>query len=48
MILFLADVRVKDNRETLLCKRSGGDWEICEIEEPFRRAASTKEMKRGS
>jgi hypothetical protein len=25
MILFLADVRVKVNRETLLCKRNGGD-----------------------
>ncbi len=38
MILFLANVRVKENRKTLLCKRSGGDREICEIEEPFSRA----------
>jgi hypothetical protein len=38
MILFLADVGVKENRRSLLCKTSGGDGEICEIEEPFSRA----------
>jgi len=27
-----ADVRVKENRTTLLCKKSGGDAEICEVE----------------
>jgi hypothetical protein len=27
MMLFLADVGVKENRKTLLCKRSGGDAE---------------------
>ena len=37
MIVFLAGLRVKVNRETLLCKTSGGDGEICEIEEPFSR-----------
>jgi len=37
MIVFLADVRVKVNRKTLLCKKSGGDGEICEIEEPYSR-----------
>src|SRR5437879_4515814 len=31
MILFLADVRVKVNRKTLLCKTSGGGTEICKI-----------------
>jgi hypothetical protein len=31
MMLFLADVRVKVNRRTPLCKRSGGDTETCEI-----------------
>ena len=31
MIVFLADVRVKVNRKTLLCKTSGGGKEICEI-----------------
>jgi hypothetical protein len=30
MILFFADVRVKENRKSLLCKKSGGDAEICE------------------
>jgi hypothetical protein len=38
MIVFLADVGVKENRRSLLCKTSGGDGEICEIEEPFSRA----------
>lgn len=37
MILFFADAGVKENRRTLLCKKSGGDGEICEIEEPFSR-----------
>ncbi len=37
MIVFLAGVRVNVNRETLLCKTSGGEGEICEIEEPFSR-----------
>ena len=37
MILFFADVGVKENRRTLLCKKSGGDGEICEIEGPFSR-----------
>jgi len=41
MILFLADVGVKVNRKTLLCKRGGGDAETCEIEDPPSRAAST-------
>jgi hypothetical protein len=31
MIVFLAAVRVKENRKTLLCKRSGGDSKIREI-----------------
>jgi len=31
MILFLADVRVKVNRKTLLCKTIGGGTEICQI-----------------
>jgi hypothetical protein len=39
MIVFLADVSVKENRRSLLCKTSGGDGEICEIEEPFSRAS---------
>jgi len=34
MMLFLADVGVKENRKSLLCKKSGGDVEICEMEEP--------------
>lgn len=38
MMVVYADVGVKVNRRTLLCKRSGGDGEICEIEEPFTRA----------
>jgi len=38
MIVFLADVGVKENRRTLLCKKSGGHGEFCEIEEPFSRA----------
>jgi hypothetical protein len=38
MIVFLADVGVKENRRSLLCKTSGGDGEIGEIEEPFSRA----------
>jgi hypothetical protein len=38
MILFLSDVSVKVNRKTLLCKRSGGDREICEVEESFSKA----------
>ena len=33
MMLFLADVGVKENRTTLLCKKSGGDAEICEVED---------------
>jgi len=37
MIVFLADVPVKVNRKTLLCKKSRGDGEISEIEEPFSR-----------
>jgi hypothetical protein len=41
MILFFADVGVKENRRRLLCKKSGDDREICEIEEPLTRAAST-------
>jgi hypothetical protein len=31
MILFLADVRVNENRKILLCKTIGGGTEICEI-----------------
>jgi hypothetical protein len=38
MILFYADVGVKENRRSLLCKKSGDDREICEIEEPSSRA----------
>jgi hypothetical protein len=38
MMLFFADVRVKENRKTLVCKKSGGDSEICEIEEPPSKA----------
>jgi len=37
MMVFLAGVRVKVKRKTLLCKTSGEDGEICEIEEPFSR-----------
>jgi hypothetical protein len=38
MMLFLGDVRVKVNRKILLCKRSGGEREICKVEEPFSKA----------
>ena len=38
MMVVYADVGVKENRRSLLCKRSGGDGEICEIAEPFTRA----------
>jgi len=38
MILFLADVRVKVNRKTLLCKTSGGGTEICKIKKQKHRA----------
>jgi hypothetical protein len=37
MMLFLGDVRVKVNRRILLWKRSGGEREICEVEEPFSK-----------
>ena len=39
-MVFLADVGVKVNRKILLCKKSGGDGEICEIEEPPSRTAA--------
>jgi len=32
MMVFLKSVGVKENRTTLLCKKSGGDAEICEVE----------------
>jgi hypothetical protein len=38
MMVVYADVGVKVNRRTLLCKRRGGDGEICEVEGPFSRA----------
>jgi hypothetical protein len=31
MMVFLKSVGVKENRTTLLCKKSGGDTEICEV-----------------
>jgi hypothetical protein len=34
MMLFLADVRVKENRKILLCKRSGGERENRGSEDP--------------
>jgi len=37
MMVFLADVGVKVNRKILLCIKSGGDGEICEIEEQFSK-----------
>jgi len=46
MILFLKDVRVKENRKTLLCKRNGGEREVFEIEEPSSRAASVWRRRR--
>jgi hypothetical protein len=45
IILFLANVGVKENRKSHLCKSSGGNAKICEIEEPFSRAASTGARK---
>jgi len=45
MMLFFADVRVKENRKTLVCKKSGGDSEICEIEEPPSKAPLHGEEK---
>jgi len=33
MMVFLKSVGVKENRTTLLCKKSGGDAEICELED---------------
>jgi len=33
MMVSLKSVGVKENRTTLLCKKSGGDAEICEIED---------------
>jgi len=38
MIVVYADVGVKENRRAHLCKRRGGNGEICEIAEPFSRA----------
>jgi hypothetical protein len=40
MMLFFADVRVKENRKTLLCKKRGGTAEICEIEGANLKGAS--------
>jgi len=33
MMVSLKSVGVKENRTTLLCKKSGGDAEICEVED---------------
>jgi len=33
MRVFLKSVGVKENRTTLLCKKSGGDAEICHVED---------------
>src|SRR2546427_12432570 len=35
MLVFLAGLRVKVNRETLLCKTSGGRGEKLEVDEPL-------------
>jgi hypothetical protein len=47
MILFFADVGVKENRRSLLCKKSGDDREICEIEEPSSRAGLVRGGEEG-
>jgi hypothetical protein len=44
MILFLADVRVKVNRKTLMCKTSGGGTEICEIKKKHREERQRAEF----
>jgi len=33
MMVFFKSAGVKENRTTLLCKKSGGDAEICEVED---------------
>jgi len=45
MMLFFADVRVKENRKTLVCKKSGGTAEIREIEEAPSKAPPHGEEK---
>ena len=43
MMVFHKSVGVKENRATLLCKKNGGDAEICEIEERPRKGCCAQD-----